>query len=96
LNTNETKDSSKEIALNDLFSNIQIALCIHFSYIYFLHSKYFSASNYIDALENSLEPEPNSQYWVAPIVQEIFNKYIKMYNLDLKDYILNLKLMELE
>ena len=38
-----------------------------------------------------ISPETDSQYWVAPIAQDVFDKYIKTYSKQLTTYILNLK-----
>ena len=33
------------------------------------------ASDYLDALDFSMKPEENSQYWVAPFVSEFIEKH---------------------
>ena len=92
LNANESFDSTNKInALYEMFENISIVICYHFSYIYRLHSEYYSSSDYGDALDMGISPEADSQYWVAPIVQDVFDKYIKTYSKQLTTYILNLK-----
>ncbi len=97
LNVNESFDNKIKIkALDDLFENLQIALCYHFAYIYILHPEYYSSSDYIEALEMGVVPETDSQYWVAPIVQVIFDKYIKTYNQELSEFILTYKNMKFE
>lgn len=92
LNVNESFDSTNKInALNEMFENISMVICYHFSYIYRLHPEYYSSSDYRDALDMGISPETDSQYWVAPIVQDVFDKYIKTYSKQLTTYILNLK-----
>ena len=34
------------------------------------------SSDYLDALECNMQPEADSQYWVAPFVQEIFDDIV--------------------
>jgi hypothetical protein len=41
------------------------------------------ASDYLDSLELGLEPEPDSQYWVAPFIQKIFDDVLKKSRKDL-------------
>lgn len=97
LNNNDIIDNkTKTKALDDLFATIQIALCEHFSYIYILHPEYYSSTDYVEALDSGVEPELNSQYWVCPVIQDIFDKYIKTYNKDLSKFILDCKTINFE
>lgn len=41
------------------------------------------SSDYIDYLEMNIQPEEGSQYWVAPFVQESFDKIIKTKRYDI-------------
>ena len=41
------------------------------------------SSDYVDALDCGVEPEPDSQYWVAPFVQSIFDEVISKYRPDI-------------
>ena len=34
------------------------------------------SSDHLDALECNMQPEENSQYWVAPFIQDIFHEVI--------------------
>lgn len=97
LNDNYVFDKNKKLeALNYLYDIVSSRFCFHFAYIYNLHPEYFSSNDYVDALENGIAPEIDSQYWVASIVQDVFDKYIKVYDKELSDYILNSKLMIIE
>lgn len=49
----------------------------HFAYCIFLNPHYIMASDYTDALDCGASPEEGSERWVAPFVQEIFDKYVK-------------------
>ena len=35
------------------------------------------SSDYIDALDCGMQPEEDSQYWVAPFVQEMFDQVFR-------------------
>lgn len=47
---------------------------LHCTYVFWVHDNYMMSSDYIDALECQMQPEPDSQYWVAPYVQEMFDR----------------------
>src|SRR3546814_20535950 len=49
---------------------------MHLGYIFFLNDRYLMSSDYLDALECGMQPEDGSQYWVAPFIQEVFDKVI--------------------
>lgn len=49
----------------------------HVAYICFLNDHYITSSDYLDALECGMQPEENSQYWVAPFIQTTFDEIIK-------------------
>ena len=42
-----------------------------------------TSSDYVDSLECGVTPEEDSQHWVAPFVQEVFDRIIKKYRMDL-------------
>jgi hypothetical protein len=47
-----------------------------------------SSSDYIDALECGLKPKEGSQYYVAPYIQEYFDKIIKANRRDIAELII--------
>ena len=48
----------------------------HIGYIFYLNDHYMMSSDHLDALECGMEPEEDSQYWVAPFIQEVFDEVI--------------------
>ena len=54
------------------------------------------STDYIDNLDMGMTPEEDSQYWVAPFIQEIFDKWIKPKRKDIADEIKSKSLMKLE
>jgi hypothetical protein len=60
----------------------------HLSYIFTINEYYMSSSDYIDALDNGLKPEEDSQYFVAPYIQNIFDNVIKIYRKDIAELII--------
>lgn len=45
------------------------------------------SSDYIDCLDMGIQPEEDSQYWVANFIQEIFDKVIKTKRYDIAEEI---------
>jgi len=76
LNDNEIHNPER-IKHLDLFSYFLESLFIqHFAYIFYLNDHYFMSSDYVDSLDLGLSPEEESQYWVAPFIQKIFDEII--------------------
>jgi hypothetical protein len=71
-------------------------IILHFAYLFTLNGHYMASSDYIDCLELNIEPEKDSQYWVAPFIQEFFNKFIKIRRPDISKEIINDTFMDLE
>jgi len=72
----------------DYFSNdLQNILIMHLCYLFYLNDYYMSSDDYIMALESNITPEVNSQYFVAPFIQNIFDSVIKKYRMDLYEEI---------
>lgn len=59
----------------------------HMAYVFSIHPHYMMASDYVDALECEVQPDEDSQYWVAPIVQEVFDKIVTPNRPDVTDFI---------
>lgn len=71
-------------------------IILHFAYLFTLNGHYMASSDYIDCLEMNIEPEKDSQYWVAPFIQEFFNKFIKIRRPDISKEITNNTFMDLK
>lgn len=76
LNDNEIYLENRLKDLDSLAADIRDVFILHLSYIFFLKECYMSSSDYMDALECGTTPEINSQYWVAPFVQDVFTNII--------------------
>ena len=71
------------ISMLDKFNNdLENILVLHLSYLFYMKEHYMGSSDYIDSLDLGATPESNSQYFVAPFVQEIFNSVIKKSRMD--------------
>ena len=52
-----------------------------------IDSSLISSTDYIDQLESGLKPTENSQYCIAPFVQDFLDKYVIQLHPDLKQYL---------
>lgn len=76
LNDNEIHIKNRRCWL-DLFSeDAQDIFVLHLGYIFFLNNHYMMSSDHLDSLECGMQPEDDSQYWVAPFIQEVFDDVI--------------------
>lgn len=87
LNDNEIFNPNR-IKYLDAISFDMCALFIqHFAYIFYLNDHFFMSGDYVDSLELGITPEEDSQYWVAPFIQEIFDKIVRIKRPDIADEI---------
>lgn len=76
LNDNEIYLSNRLKELNILSVDIKDIFILHLAYLFYFKDHYMTSSDYIDALECGVEPEVDSQYWVAPFIQKIFDDVV--------------------
>lgn len=66
------------IELLEQFSeDLDNLLILHLGLIFYLNGHYMMSSDYVDYLDCDLSPPVDSQYLVAPFVQDIFDSVIK-------------------
>lgn len=70
-------------ALNEFAGDVRDVVILHVSYLFFAKQHYMASSDYLDYLECGLTPEPDSQYWVAPFVQEMFDEVVAQHRPDI-------------
>lgn len=76
LNDNEIHIDNRGWWLDRFSEDVRDIFVLHLGYIFFMNGHYMMSSDHLDALECGMQPEENSQYWVAPFIQEIFNEVI--------------------
>ncbi|AAR34286.1 hypothetical protein KVP06_04850 [Geobacter sulfurreducens] len=76
LNDNEIYIENRGWWLDRFAEDVRDIFVLHLGYIFFLNDHYMMSSDYIDALDCSMQPEEDSQYWVASFIQEIFNEVV--------------------
>jgi len=79
---------SNKIKELDIFSADLTAIFIqHFAYLFYLNDHYMMSIDYVDSLDIGMTPKEGSQYWVAPFIQKIFDKWVKPNRQDIADEI---------
>lgn len=82
--------------LDDLAKDIRSIFIQHFIWLFTISGHYMVSSEYIDCFEMGLPPEEDSQYLVAPFIQEMFDSVIKVQRKDLADLLKHQTNMKLE
>ena len=83
LNDPEIHLPNRRKALNDFAGDIRDVVILHLAYLFLAKEHYMASSDYLDSLECGLTPEPESQYWVAPFVQEVFDELVAKQRADI-------------
>lgn len=96
LNDNQIYLKDRLKFLDQLSGIIRDIFIQHFIWLFTLNGHYMSSSDYIDSLECNIIPEKDSQHWVAPFVQEVFDEIIKKYRMDLALELKNTTSMKLK
>lgn len=83
LNNNQASPENTTLILNIFSKDLENIFILHLSYLFSIKEQYMMSSDYIDSLDYGDTPEPDSQYFVAPFIQEVFNNVIKKNRNDL-------------
>jgi hypothetical protein len=89
LNDNEIFNPKKIKHLDQMSFDVESLFIQHFAYIFYLNDSYFIASDYIDSLDLGMIPEEDSQRWVSPFIQKVFDNIIKIKRPDIAEEIKN-------
>ena len=77
LNDNEAYLENRLSSLDTFSNDLENIFVLHFSYIFYLNDHYMMSSDYCDSMDCGLTPERDSEYFVAPFVQKVFDSVIK-------------------
>ncbi len=83
LNNTQTFTENRVLILNRFSKDLENIFILHLSYLFSIKEQYMTSSDYVDALDSGTTPEPDSQYFVAPFIQEVFDSVIKKNRNDL-------------
>lgn len=97
-NNNEMVDiNNNRIKLLDQLSiDIKNIFILHFIWLFSIKDNYMMASDYTDYLDMGMNPPENSEYWISPFIQNIFDDIIKINRPDLVEEFKNSTCMELK
>lgn len=76
LNDREIHIDNRGWWLERFSEDVRDIFIMHLGQIFFLNGHYMMSGDYQDALDCGMRPEEQSQYWVAPFIQEIFDRVI--------------------
>lgn len=82
LNDNEIYLKDRGIALQGFSDDLRDLVILHLSFMFFANGHYMMSRDHLDWIEFGMTPEPDSEYWVAPFVQEIFDQTIAAFRPD--------------
>ncbi|WP_198319644.1 hypothetical protein [Aliarcobacter butzleri] len=82
--------------LEQLSIDIKNIFILHLIWLFSIKDNYMMAEDYRDYLDMGITPPENSQYWVAPFVQEIFDDIIKKNRPDLVEELKKSTYMQLK
>ncbi|HEY3780294.1 MAG TPA: hypothetical protein VGL56_04365 [Fimbriimonadaceae bacterium] len=72
-----TSDYQFHIRLLEQFrQDFKDLLIKHIAYVFYLKPEYMMSSDHMDYLECGMTPPEDSEYWVSPVVQEVFDSVI--------------------
>ena len=86
----------RQMALDNFSKDLEDIFIQHLSYLFYLNQHYMMSTDYTDSLEMGMTPDEDSQYFVAPFIQNIFDKVIKAKRTDIAIEIKNKTTMKLE
>lgn len=96
LNDSKIYYKNRSVALDTFSSDLEAIFIQHFAYIFYLNNHYMISSDYHDSLELGLVPEKDSEYFVAPFIQNVFEKVIKTKRPDIANEIKSKTVMLLD
>ena len=64
--------------LDQMERDIADLFVLHIACVFFMNGHYMMSSDYVDYLECGMTPEADSQYWVAPFVQGVFDDVLNV------------------
>jgi hypothetical protein len=70
-------------ALEQFSTDVRDVLILHLAHLFFINGHYMMSSDHLDCLECGMTPEPDSQYWVAPFVQDAFDQILVKHRPDI-------------
>jgi len=86
---------SKTALLEQFADDFRDLFIRHVAYVFSVKQEYMASTDYVGSLECGLTPDDESQYWVAPFVQEVFDRIVALRRPDVMDFFRDNSSMEL-
>lgn len=83
LNDNEVYLKDRIQILATFQCDLREIFILHLAYLFYLNDHYMMSTDYTDSLDVGEKPDENSQYWVAPFVQDIFDSTLSVFRPDI-------------
>lgn len=77
LNDPEVHAKGRSKAIKEIDDDLRAMFIWHIAYLFYTQGHYMTSSDDLDYLECGMKPPKNSEYWVAPFVQNIFDDILK-------------------
>ena len=95
-NDNQIHLEGRHTALDRFSKDLDSVFVLHLAYLFYLNGHYMMSSDYVDHLECGQTPPHDSQYFVAPFIQDIFDSVIKINRPDIVEEIKKTTSMQLK
>lgn len=82
-------------ACNQIETDLIFVVTKHLTHLFYFRQGYMASDDYVGSLDLGLEPEEGSQYWVAPVVQEFYDKLVSPQSPGIVDFLRAQTSMEL-
>lgn len=96
LNDNEIHRLDRISNLDTFLKDLDDLFIQHFMFIFSIKGHYMMSSDYTDYRDMGKEPPDDSQYWVSPFIQKVFDEVVKKGRMDLAELLKQNTEMELE
>ncbi len=96
VNDNEIYIKYRLQALDRFQTDFETLFTLHLVYLFTVKGEYMSSSDYIDYKDMDMAPPDGSEYWVANIIQETLNKFVREKSPKIYQELKNNSFMKLE
>lgn len=96
LNYSYFNQETIEKLCKDILFKLEYIIAVFMVLLILIRPSLISSSDYMDALTVGIEPEDDSQYFVAPFIQEFINETIMKVNPELKNFLKESVYMNIE
>lgn len=79
LNNNKVHLSHRGRTLDQLMFDMRGIFILHLAYVFSINDHYMMSGDHMDYLECGELPPEESQYWVAPYVQDVFDSVLSLH-----------------